>query len=150
MCMCLARSGVGGEGIGFEIYQSCGNRGSVGRGFGLRWCKWVVGRVLGPGSGGLGLCYVVSPDYLCGWQVQVSVYCAWQIHAHLRCTQCSILLHIMDICFLPCNYLWQISQIHTFFVCGCRTWICFDITRFYEERRQLASWFVWPACPKNR
>ena len=27
------------------------------------------------------------------------VYCAWRIPAHLRCTQCSILLHLMDICF---------------------------------------------------
>ena len=27
----------------------------------------------------------------------VSVYCAWRIHAHLRCTQCSILLHLKDI-----------------------------------------------------
>ena len=33
---------------------------------------------------------------LCRWQVQVSVYCAWRIPAHLRCTQCSILLHLMD------------------------------------------------------
>ena len=29
-------------------------------------------------------------------------------------TQCSILLHLMDICFLTCIYLWQISQIQTF------------------------------------
>ena len=29
MCMCLARSGVD-ERIGFWLYQSCGNRGSVG------------------------------------------------------------------------------------------------------------------------
>ena len=43
MCMCLARGGVGGEGgvdkrIGFVLYQSCRNRGSVGRVsvFGLR------------------------------------------------------------------------------------------------------------------
>ena len=29
------------EGIGFGVYQSCGNRGSVGRVsvFWLRWCK---------------------------------------------------------------------------------------------------------------
>ena len=32
---------------------------------------------------------------------------------HLRCTQCSILLHLMDICFLTCICLWQISQIQT-------------------------------------
>ena len=33
------------------------------------------------------------------------------------------------------------------FVCGCRTWICLDITRFYEELRQPCSWSAWPACP---
>ena len=53
-------------------------------------------------------------DSLCRWQVQVSVYCAWRIPAHLRCTQCSILLYLMDICFLTCICLWQISQIQTF------------------------------------
>ena len=38
MCMCLARGWVGGECIGFGRYQSCRNKGSVGRvaGFGLR------------------------------------------------------------------------------------------------------------------
>ena len=56
----------------------------------------------------------MSLDSLCRWQVQVSVYCAWRIAAHLRCTQCSILLHLMDICFLTCICLWQISQIQTF------------------------------------
>ena len=42
------------------------------------------------------------------------MYCAWRIPAHLRCTQCSIQLHLMDICFLTCICLWQISQIQTF------------------------------------
>ena len=42
------------------------------------------------------------------------MYCAWRIPAHQRCTQCSILLHLMDICFLTCICLWQISQIQTF------------------------------------
>ena len=41
------------------------------------------------------------------------MYCAWRIPAHLRCTQCSILFHLMDICFLTCICLWQISQIQT-------------------------------------
>ena len=53
---------------------------------------------------------------MCRWQVQVSVYCAWRMPAHLRCTQCSILLHLMDIYFLTCICLWhywQISQIQT-------------------------------------
>ena len=55
----------------------------------------------------------MSLDSLCTWQVQESVYCAWRIPAHLRCTQCSILWHLMDICFLTCICLWQISQIQT-------------------------------------
>ena len=29
---------------------------------------------------------------------------------HLRCAQCSILLHLIDICFLTCICLWQISH----------------------------------------
>ena len=50
---------------------------------------------------------------MCRWQVQVSIYCAKRIPAYLRCTQCSILLHLIDICFLLCIRLWQISQIQT-------------------------------------
>ena len=45
------------EMIGIGLYQSCRNRGSVGRVFGL-WCMWGVGRLLGPGSKGVGWCYV--------------------------------------------------------------------------------------------
>ena len=91
----------------------------------------------------------MSLDSLCRWQVQVSVYCAWRIPAHLRCTQCSILLHLMDICFLTCICLWQISHIQTrLFIC-CRTWIGLDITRFREQQRQPSSGSAWPACPKN-
>ena len=30
------------------------------------------------------------------------------------------------------------------FVCGCRTWVCLDITHFYEEKRQPSSGSVWP------
>ena len=63
------------------------------------------------GWGGVMSVCVVSLDSLSRWQVHVSVYCARQIPAHLRCTQCSILLHLIDICFLTCICLWQISQI---------------------------------------
>ena len=56
----------------------------------------------------------MSLDSLCRWQVQVSVYCAWRIPAPSEVHQCSILLHLMDICFLTCICLWQISQIQTF------------------------------------
>ena len=53
----------------------------------------------GQGLGGWGaviyVC-VVRLDYLCRWQVQVSVYCARRIHAHLS----FILLRLIDICLL--------------------------------------------------
>ena len=46
------------ERIGFGLYQSCVERGSVGRVFvfGLYWCMWGVGRGLDPGLEGW--CYV--------------------------------------------------------------------------------------------
>ena len=91
MCLCF---GCGGVGI---IGGECVGGLDQGR---ERW-----GGVM-PVSG-------VSLDSLCRWQVQVSVYCAWRIPAHLRYTQCSILLHLMDICFLTCICLWHISQIQT-------------------------------------
>ena len=82
------------------------------------WCWWGVGGRLGPGSGRVGWggvtsACVASLNYLCWWQVQVSVYCVRRIPAHFRCTHCSMLLHLIDICFLTCIYLWQISQIQT-------------------------------------
>ena len=73
----------------------------------LRWCG-----KLGPWPGSVMWCYVcVCCEF--GWQVQVSVYCARRIPAHLRCTQCSILVHLIDICILICICLWQILQIQT-------------------------------------
>ena len=41
------------------------------------------------------------------------MYCARWIPAHLRYIQCSILLHLINICFLTCSCLWQILQIQT-------------------------------------
>ena len=84
---------------------------------------------------------------LCRWQVQVNVYCAWRITAHLRCTQCSLFLHLMDICFLTCIGLYQISQIHTRVCDVCRAWICLDITCFYEKQCHTSIWSAWTTCP---
>ena len=125
MCMCLARGRVGGvrsERIGLGIYQSWRNKDKVGYVFvfWLRWSGWCwggSGRVgLGQGLGGccgVKSVFVESLDDLCWWQVHVSVYCARRMPAHLGCTQCSIMLHHIDICFLTCICLWQISQIQT-------------------------------------
>ena len=72
--------------FGFGLYQSCWDRGGVGRVsvFWLRWCRWGVDRGLGPLW-----CYVCVRC-----ESGFSVYCAWRIPVHLRCTQCSILLHL--------------------------------------------------------
>ena len=63
MCMCLARCGVGGEGGEWMRGLGLGFTNPVGTGgmldvFWLRWCRWGVGRGLGPGCGGVGWCSV--------------------------------------------------------------------------------------------
>ena len=67
MCMCLARGGVGGEGGEWMRELGLGFTNPVGTGgvldvclcFGCGgWCRWGVGRGLGPGSGAVGWCYV--------------------------------------------------------------------------------------------
>ena len=35
------------------------------------------------------------------------------------------------------------------FVSCCRTYICLNITRFYEEQRQSSIGSAWPACLKT-
>ena len=76
------------ERIGCGLYQSFGNRGSVGRVSVFRLCMRRVGRGLGTGPERVRWCYVCMSclDFLCRWQAQVSVYCARRINAHLRCT----------------------------------------------------------------
>ena len=90
MCMCLAPGGVGREGsewmrglgLGFNnpvgtvvvsdvyLYFGCGAVGGVGG-------EWIVGLDHGlEGWGGVMSVRVVSMDFMCRWQVQVSVYCA--------------------------------------------------------------------------
>ena len=92
ICMCLAPGRS--KSIGFGPYQSCRNRVNVGgvSVFGLRRCGWCWrGEWVGLGMwGGVMYVCVVSLDYLWRWQVQISVYCARRIPAHLRRTQCSI------------------------------------------------------------
>ena len=115
MCMCLARGGVGGKGgewmrglgLGFTnpvetggvcLCLGCGSVGGVGG-------EWGVGMVLSAESG-----WVVLRLF------QVSAYCARRIPEHLRCIQCSIVLHLFDICFLPCICLWQTSKTRLVYV----------------------------------
>ena len=89
MCMCLARGRVGGEwmrGLGLGFTNPVGT-------WGVRDMCLSCGVVCGEWVGDwikvwdVGWCYVcVCCDYLCRWQVQVSVYCAGLIPAHLRYT----------------------------------------------------------------
>ena len=74
--------------------------------------EWDLGQILGGWGCVISVC-VVSLNSLYRCQVQVSVYCAGRIPAHLRCTQCSILFHLIDICFQQYICLWQMSQIKT-------------------------------------
>ena len=77
-----------------------------------------MGGWLWEGSGRVGWCdmCVVSLDYLCSWPVQVYVYCARRIPAHLRYNQSSILLHLIPL---------SVADIanQDLLECGCRTWI---------------------------
>ena len=79
-CLCLGCGGVCGIGdvgdVGGE-WVGCLVQGLGG------WCAVMPG-------------CVVTLDYLWRWQVQVYVYCVRRIPAHLSCTQCSILLHLID------------------------------------------------------
>ena len=91
----------------------------------------------------------MSLDYLCRWQVQVSVYCAWRIPAHLRCTQCSILLHLMDICFLTCICFWQISQVQTFLFKVVGPGLVSTSPALVSNSASHPAGSAWPACLKN-
>ena len=88
----------------------------------------------------------MSLHSLCIWQVQVSVNCAWRIPAHLGYTQCSILLHLMDLCSLTCICLWQISQIQTFLFKVVGPGL---VTTSQQQQRHPSSGSAWTACPKN-
>ena len=97
MCMCLARGGMGGVGGEWGTGLDLGFTNSGGS-----WGKWdmclcfgcggvggewvgFLGQDLGGWDSVMFVC-VVSLDSLCRRQVQVSVYRARRIPAHLRCT----------------------------------------------------------------
>ena len=69
------------------------------------------------GSGRVGWCYAcVCCDS--GFFVEMAgpgicVLCSADTY-HIRCTQCSIMLHLIDNGFLTCICLWQISEFQTF------------------------------------
>ena len=61
MCMRLTRGGVGEwmRGLGLGFTNPVGAGGVLDECvFGLQWYRWGVGSGLGPGSGGVGWCYV--------------------------------------------------------------------------------------------
>ena len=127
MCMRLARGGVGvvgGERIGFGLYQFWRNMGKVGY-VSVFWCRGVgVGERVRCGLGqGLGGCILGAPS--------VQSCCA---------------LTISDS-----NWYLSVADIANpdLFACGSQTWISFYMARFYEEHCQPSSGSTWPACPKR-
>ena len=81
---------------------------------------------------------VLSLDYVYRWQVQVSVYCTRRIIAHPVAPYRYL---------LPTVYLF-VADIVNLELFSCVTWICLNITRFYEEQCQPSSGAVWPTCQK--
>ena len=135
-CMCLAPGYMDGEGCKWREDWVLSIPWEQGVCFVL-W-RWGVSRGLDQGLEGWGgvmsVC-VVIPDSLCRWQV--SVCCAWRIPAHQGY-------------LLPTRYLYMAHITNLdLFVCGCRTSICLNITRFYEEQCQPSIGSVWVACQKN-
>ena len=97
---------IGGLGIAFTNPVGTGVVWDMSLGCsGVVWGSGLVDwdRVCEGGVVTMSVCDV-SLDYLCRWQVQVSVYCA---------RRCSILLHLIDICFLTGTFLWHISNMQT-------------------------------------
>ena len=76
-------------------------------------------------------------DSLCRWQV--SVYYARRIPGPPRCTHSSILLHLIDIGFLPYICLLQISEI--------QTWV---LSHLYQSGHRLLLWGAVPAIHRVR
>ena len=71
--------------------------------------------------------------------------CTCRIPAHLRCTQCSFLLHLMDICFL--NVYGIYCKVKLVSVCLSDL----DLSGhhpLYEEQHQPSNVSAWPAGPK--
>ena len=113
MCICLARGAIGGEGGEWMKGLVLGFTNPVANCWTCLSCGGIDEDCVGGLDQGLEGGVVLCLDYLCIWQVQVSVYCDRRISARLRCPQCCILLHLINICYLPCICLWQILQIQT-------------------------------------
>ena len=127
MCMYLALGGVGGEGV--WVFTNPLETGGVLDGclcLGLR-CRLGVCKWLGPGSGGLGRCYVcVSCEYGFLCVDGRSKYLYNVPGRYLRISGapsvqscCTLWIYASYIVFV----LWQISKNPDLFVCGCPAWI---------------------------
>ena len=114
-----------GETIGFGLYQSCRNRGSVGRVSvsGLRWLCMFGGFVQSLGGwGGVMSVLAVSLDSLC-----------IVLGGYLRIV-CGLVFNPVALYryLLPSMYLSEADIANPDFIgCYCRT--SFDLSHFYEE-----------------
>ena len=106
-----------------------------------------MGGRLEPGSGRVVwiLCVDGRSRYL--YIVLIIFTITMRIPAHLMCTQYSIMLHHIDICFLTCICLWHISQIQTCLCVVVGPGLVATSPAFM--RSQPSSGSAWPACPKN-
>ena len=59
----------------------------------------------------------------------------------------SVMLHLIDICFLQCISLWQISQIQIFLGVIVGPGLVSTYPVFYEEQCQPFNGSAWQDCP---
>ena len=95
-----------------------------------------VGRGLISGSGRVGMFYVCVS---CESGFFVSRYLYIVLGGYLRILGASSVQSCCTL-FISASYrVFIFGRYRKFFLCCCRTWICLDITRLYEEKRQPSS-----------
>ena len=82
---------------------------------------------------GLGICVLCLADT-----------CTSEVHPVFNLS-----LHLMDICFLTCICLWQISQIQTFLFKVVGPGLVSTSPAFVSSSASHPAGPHWPACPKT-
>ena len=97
---------------------------------------------------------------LCLCELRVQIFYVEGRSRYLFIVFCRYLRTLGETSLQSCCTLWISTSYRVFvygiyrkfrllFVCGCRTWICLHITRFYEEERQPCRVSAWPVFQKK-
>ena len=89
-----------------------------------------MGRGLGPGFGGMVWCYVyASPDALCRWQFQVSIYYVYYVTGYYRYINTLLLLHVCMLRECEGNGNAGVGGEGVCSACGWYTWFRYCVQR---------------------